>query len=120
MAAKDDLGRAGEERAARHLVSAGYTLIERNWRCAQGEIDIVALQGEELAFVEVKTRRSIAYGHPFEAIDSRKKRRMWGLAHAWAVANPDHARGRRIRLDVVGIVGQDPSTGSLEHVADLV
>ncbi|MCK2021887.1 YraN family protein [Microbacterium sp. kSW2-24] len=120
MAAKDDLGRAGEERAARHLVGAGYTLLDRNWRCAQGEIDIVALQGEDLVFVEVKTRRTIDYGHPFEAIDARKKRRMWGLAHAWAVAHPLHARGRRIRLDVVGIVGHDPSSGSLEHVADLV
>lgn len=120
MAAKDDLGRAGEERAARHLVRAGYTLLARNWRCAQGEIDIVALQAEELVFVEVKTRRTTDFGHPFEAIDARKKRRMWGLAHAWVVAHPAHSRGRRIRLDVVGIVGAEPSSGSLEHLRDVV
>lgn len=119
MAAKDDLGRAGEERAVQHLSALGYTIVERNWRCAQGEIDIVALDAGELVFVEVKTRRTDRYGHPFEAIDARKKRRMWGLAHAWAVSHREAARGRRIRLDGIGIIGPVPDAGALEHLADL-
>lgn len=120
MAAKDELGREGEERAASHLISLGYRIIDRNWRCEQGEIDIVALDGDKLAFVEVKTRKTTRFGHPFEAIDARKKRRMWGLAHAWAVAHPDIAGGRIIRLDVIGIVGAIPAAGSLEHLVDLL
>jgi putative endonuclease len=120
MAAKDELGKAGEERAARHLIESGYTVVDRNWRCSQGEIDIVAVRRDELAFVEVKTRRTARFGHPFEAIDDRKKRRMWGLAHAWTVAHPEGAKGRRVRLEAIGIIGEDPATGSLEHLVDLV
>jgi len=119
MAAKDELGRAGEERAARHLTGSGYTVLARNWRCVQGEIDIVAMQGDYLAVVEVKTRRTAAYGHPFEAIDRRKRRRLWQLAQAWITENPDAARGRTVRLEAIGIIGTDPSVGSLEHLVDL-
>ncbi|WP_226533276.1 YraN family protein [Microbacterium paraoxydans] len=119
MASKDELGRAGEERAARHLTGNGYTVLARNWRCAQGEIDIVAAFGRYLAIVEVKTRRTVAFGHPFEAIDARKRRRLWQLASAWAVENPDATRGRAMRLEVIGIVGADPAHGTLEHLVDI-
>lgn len=119
MAAKDELGRAGEERATQHLMRSGYTVIARNWRCAQGEIDIVAVCGDRLAVIEVKTRRSVAYGHPFEAVDHRKRRRLWRLAHAWVHAHPDQARGRAVRLEAIGIIGDDPFTGALEHLVDL-
>lgn len=119
MAAKDELGRAGEERAARHLAAQGYTVVDRNWRCAQGEIDIVAVHGAHLAVVEVKTRRSIAFGHPFEAVDARKRRRLWQLAQAWVAAHPEEARSRVLRLDVIGITGADPASGSLEHLVDI-
>lgn len=120
MAAKDEFGRAGEERAVTHLRARGLQIIDRNWRCPQGELDIVALDGDALVVVEVKTRRSTAYGHPFEAIDERKRRRLWRLASAWAQDNPGVARGRRIRLDAVGIVGPDASTAELEHLEDLL
>lgn len=119
MASKDELGRAGEERAAQHLTRSGYTLLARNWRCAQGEIDIVAAHGVHLAVIEVKTRRSSTYGHPFEAIDQRKRRRLWQLAHAWAVENQDAARGRILRLEAIGIIGADPFRGTLEHLVDI-
>ncbi|HOW01581.1 MAG TPA: YraN family protein, partial [Rhodoglobus sp.] len=56
MAAKDALGRRGEEIAARYLASRGLAIVERNWRCPQGEIDLIARDGGELVFVEVKTR----------------------------------------------------------------
>lgn len=119
MAAKDELGRAGEDRAAQHLTDSGYTVLARNWRCAQGEIDIIAVQGDQLAVVEVKTRRTATYGHPFEAIDRRKRRRLWQLAQAWIRENPDVACGRVVRLDAIGIIGADPARGFLEHLVDL-
>lgn len=119
MAAKDELGRAGEERAAQHLIRHGYTVLDWNWRCTQGEIDIVASHGAHLAVVEVKTRRSAAYGHPFEAIDDRKRRRLWGLAFAWRAQHPELARGLDLRIEAIGIIGADPSIGALEHLVDI-
>jgi len=119
MAAKDDLGRAGEQRAVSHLVGLGYDVVDRNWRCAQGEIDIVAVHGDDLAIVEVKTRRSTAFGHPFEAIDERKRRRLWRLAHAWIESHADQARGLTVRIDGIGIIGADPASAALEHLRDL-
>lgn len=120
MAAKDELGRAGEERATRHLRGQGYIILDRNWRCSQGEIDIVARRDDLLCVVEVKTRRSELYGHPFEAIDDRKRRRLWRLAFAWAAAHPDAARRREIRLEAIGLTGADAETARLEHLVDLL
>lgn len=119
MAQKDVRGRAGEERAAQHLVTQGYAVLDRNWRCATGEIDIVAARGTDLVIVEVKTRRTEWFGHPFDAVDSRKRDRLWRLACAWVVAHPEAARRRRLRLDVIGITGEDPRTAVLEHLEDL-
>ncbi|MBM3715649.1 MAG: YraN family protein [Actinobacteria bacterium] len=118
MAAKNDLGRAGEDRAVAHLEACGYRIIERNWRCSQGEIDIVAETPGVLAVVEVKTRTSEDYGHPFEAIDRRKADRLWRLALAWIAAHPEAARGHRLRLDAIAVTGADPATGRLEHLED--
>ncbi|MFJ4039065.1 YraN family protein [Microbacterium sp. NPDC090007] len=118
MAAKDDLGRAGEDRAVDHLIGDGYRIIARNWRCPQGEIDVVAERDDTLVVVEVKTRRSELYGHPFEAIDKRKAQRLWRLAMAWLAAHPDEARGKRLRIDAVGLVGPDARTARLEHLED--
>jgi putative endonuclease len=119
MAQKDVLGRAGEDRAAAHLEKRGWQLVERNWRSHQGELDIVALDGEDLVVVEVKTRRGVGFGHPLEAIDARKRARLWHLAMAWAVDHPDVARGREIRLDAVAVIGADIATARIEHVVDL-
>jgi putative endonuclease len=118
MAAKDDLGRAGEERAARHLTALGFRVLDRNWRCPQGEIDIVAATADTLAVVEVKTRASEAFGHPFEAIDRRKAARLWRLAMAWIAAHPDDARGRSLRIDAIALIGPEPRTAQLEHLED--
>ncbi|WP_309102105.1 YraN family protein [Microbacterium sp.] len=118
MAAKDDLGRAGEERAVQHLTSRGYRVLDRNWRCAQGELDIVAREGDALCFIEVKTRRGNGFGHPFDAVDERKRRRLWRLAFAWVSTHHETASGP-MRIDVIGIIGPDPATGTLEHLVDL-
>lgn len=119
MAEKDVRGRSGEERAARHLSERGYEIRARNWRCAQGELDIVAFHGVDLVVIEVKTRRSNAFGHPFAAVDARKRERLWRVAHAWMRAHPELSRGRRLRVDVIGITGPDPQTAMIEHLEDL-
>lgn len=119
MAAKDDLGRAGEDRAAAHLTAQGYAILDRNWRCRHGEIDIVAEAEHAVCIVEVKTRSGLGFGHPFDAVDDRKRDRLWRLAYAWARAHPDQVRGRMLRLDVIGITGADAATGLLEHLVDL-
>ncbi|RLK49339.1 YraN family protein [Microbacterium telephonicum] len=119
MADKDERGRAGENRAAAHLIARGWTILDRNWRSRQGEIDIVAERGRDLAVVEVKTRRTEAYGHPFDAVDARKYARLWRLAREWCVQHPHLAHARVLRVDVIGITGDDPETAVLEHVEDL-
>lgn len=119
MAAKDDFGRAGETRAVAYLSEHGYDILDRNWRCPQGELDIVAATDAYVAVVEVKTRRSSAFGHPFEAVDARKRRRLWQLAFAWVAAHPEQVRGRPVRVDAIGIIGPDPALGELEHLEDL-
>lgn len=119
MAEKDELGRRGEERAARYFADAGYEVVARNWRCAAGEIDLVAVDTENVIIVEVKTRRGEGFGHPFEAIDARKRARLWRLACAWVAVNRDVVQRRRLRIDAVAIVGADPGTARLEHLRDL-
>jgi len=119
MADKDVRGRAGEHRAERHLRDLGYEVLDRNWRCAQGELDLVTARGGDLVVVEVKTRRTEWFGHPFAAVDERKRARLWRLACAWVRAHPQQSRGRRLRLDLIGITGEDPDTAVLEHLEDL-
>ena len=114
MAAKDELGKRGEDLAAEFLSNAGLVIVERNWRCSQGEIDIVALDGAELVFVEVKTRSSVAFGHPFEAITAPKMARLRRLAGAWCEQHP--GRYRSIRIDAVGILAGRGAVPTIEHL----
>lgn len=114
MAAKDDLGRRGEELAAQFLVAAGYTIVDRNWRCARGEIDLVAREGNDTVFVEVKTRTSTAFGHPFEAITARKLARLRRLAMAWCDAHP-YRRGV-LRIDAIAVIAGAGRAPSIEHL----
>ena len=119
MADKDALGRAGEDRAAEHLVASGYRVLDRNWRCREGEIDIVVADEANLIVVEVKTRRSDGFGHPFEAIDARKRARLWRLAIAWVAAHRAEAQGRRLRIDAIGLIGPEPALATVEHLVDI-
>jgi putative endonuclease len=119
MADKDVLGRAGEERAARYFAQQGFEVLARNWRCRAGEIDLVVADGAVVVVVEVKTRRGETYGHPFEAIDARKRARLWRLAVAWAGDHRETVQGRRLRIDAIGLTGADPGTALLEHLVDL-
>jgi putative endonuclease len=114
MAAKDDLGRRGEELAAHFLANAGLQILDRNWRCSQGEIDIVARDGTDLVFVEVKTRSSVAFGHPFEAITVEKLARLRRLAWAWCDAHVE--RYDDIRIDAFAVLVPFRGTAEIEHL----
>ena len=94
-------------------------MLSRNWCIRAGELYLVVPRPGELVVVEVKTRRGEGFGHPFEAIDARKQRRLWRLAMAWIAAHPEQAQGRRLRLDAVAIVGVDPAAARVEHLEDL-
>lgn len=117
MAAKDDLGARGERLAERALVGRGYVILERNWRCTEGEIDLIARDGEELVFVEVKTRSSTAFGHPFEAITAAKLARLRRLVAAWVTAEGrHHGRAERLRIDAIAVLAPPDAPASLEHL----
>lgn len=113
MAHKDDLGRWGEHVATEFLRTEGYDIVERGWRCPRGEVDIIARRGGALAFVEVKTRRSLRYGHPLEAITPAKFSRLRILAGEWCRSH-DVSVGA-IRIDGIGIVGDGVTLESLDH-----
>ena len=115
MAAKDELGKRGEDVAVEHLARCGLTVVERNWRCPQGEVDVVATDGTELVFVEVKTRSGVRFGYPLEAITALKLARLRRLAHAWCAAHPGNG-GRRIRIDAIGIVLTDRGLIEIDHL----
>jgi putative endonuclease len=84
MSNRKSLGAWGESLAAEHLTAKGYEVVERNWRCGRGEIDIVARAGQQLVFVEVKTRRGQAMGSPEEALTQSKSKRLVELATIYA------------------------------------
>lgn len=94
-------GKRGEELAAAYLVEAGYRIVERNYRCFFGEIDIIAREGETLVFAEVKSRRSEAYGTPQLAVGRQKQQKMSRIALHYLSEN--HLRHCRARFDVVAV-----------------
>lgn len=102
VAVKAVLGKWGEDLAVQHLEAAGYEVLARNWRCRDGELDVVARRGEMLCFVEVKTRSSDAFGLPLEAVGRQKSARIRRLAGRWLTEN--RPRGwSGLRFDVIGV-----------------
>ncbi|MCO7220976.1 YraN family protein [Klenkia sp. PcliD-1-E] len=96
------LGARGEQLAVDHLTAAGLTVLDRNWRCARGELDVVAREGDALVFCEVKTRSGTRYGTPLEAVTPAKQARLKQLARWWLDAHDEHAVV--LRFDVVGVL----------------
>jgi len=110
---RGELGRRGEALAAELLQAQGLTIVERNFRCRAGEIDLVALDGETLVFVEVRSRRGDRMGTPFESVDRRKQARVTRVARQFLAARGlDH---RDVRFDVVG-VRFDAEPPALDHL----
>jgi putative endonuclease len=113
------LGRRGEDIAARFLEQHGYSILDRNWRCRQGEIDLVARDGSELVFVEVRTRRGTAMGSPEESITPRKQARLVAVASAY-IQQHDFQEGSW-RIDVVAVaVDRSGAVVRLSLVRDAV
>jgi putative endonuclease len=101
--ARRALGAAGEEAVARWYAAAGYDVVDRNWRCREGELDLVLARDRVLVFCEVKTRRTTAFGVPAEAVTVTKQRRLRALAMRWLDAHP-RTRARTLRFDVASVL----------------
>lgn len=109
---RQNLGRLGERLASDALEARGYRIIERNFRCRSGEIDLVAEEGQDLVFVEVKARRGTAFGLPEEAVNSRKALKLQEVACYYLDQHnlPDCSW----RIDVVAV--QFSPAGKLEGI----
>ena len=114
-AARRALGAYGEALAARHLVEVqGMVLLDRNWRCDAGEIDLVLRDGRVLVVCEVKTRSSTAYGSAVEGVTERKAARLRRLAARWLAEHP--LRPDEVRIDVVGVLVTPGGPPRVDHV----
>lgn len=117
MAAKDDLGRRGEQLAADYLGGLGLQVLERNWRCPDGELDIIAAAGRDLVVVcEVKTRAGTRFGAGSEAVDWRKARRIRRLTSVW-LSQRDRRHPVRLRFDVISVLCAPGAEPELTHLA---
>ncbi|WP_062134853.1 YraN family protein [Demequina aestuarii] len=114
MAAKDAVGRHGEQVVARRLEEDGWEVLARNWRVARGEIDIVAVDGHAVVAVEVKTRRTDACGSPLEAVTPAKVARLRALLAAW-LRQQDRTFSDA-RIDVVAVTLPAAGAARLDHV----
>ncbi len=110
--ARQGLGRTGEHLAAGTLISRGYRILERNFRCSYGEIDLVAEDEHDLVFIEVKTRRGTAYGRPEEAVTPRKQRKLQEIANYYLDLHT--CSDRSWRIDVVAV--QFSPQGKFEEI----
>ncbi len=113
--ARRDLGAAGERAVADWYRSAGYEIVDCNWRCREGELDLVVRRDRVVAFCEVKTRSSTAFGAPAEAVTATKRRRIRRLAARWL---DEHRVGAgELRFDVASVVwsrGEAPAVDVIE------
>lgn len=117
--ATKELGGHGEELAAKHLAANGYRVLDRNWRWPQGEIDLVAEKDGEIIFVEVKARRSHAFGTPEEAVTRAKQRKLiqTALAYLLRQGKPE----ARWRIDVIALdLNAQGEVVRLEHLENAV
>ncbi len=109
------IGREGEDRAVHYLKEKGYTILERNYRAERGEIDVVALDGEVLVFVEVKTKRHDSFGEPETWVDRRKQAQIGKIAQAYIQQH--NIDDTDCRFDVIGVVTVDQNT-EIHHIED--
>ena len=113
--ARDQLGRRGEDEAARHLKSLGYRILGRRERVLRGDIDIVALDGRTVVFVEVRSRSDTEHGHPAETVGPAKQRRIAELAAVYIRRH--RLEDQSVRIDVVAVTFSNEPGGKpvIEH-----
>lgn len=99
------LGIAGEDAAAAWYEANGYEVVARNWRCREGELDLIVRRNRTIVFCEVKTRANDVFGSPAEAVNHLKRQRLRVLAGKWLEDFP--VRMREIRFDVVSVIGDE-------------
>lgn len=114
MAEHIDFGKQGEEIAVKYLTDKGYEILERNWRNRHKEVDIIAKDGRELVFVEVKTRKSNNYGEPDLAVNKQKQRLLISAANAYIFRNNMDLDAR---FDIISIILSDGEP-KIDHIED--
>lgn len=114
MRAKDGVGAYGERVAERFLVDCGMVVLERNWRCRFGELDLIAQDGRVLVVCEVKTRSSTAYGDPAEAVIGMKAVRLRRLAERWRAEH--RGSWSELRIDVVCVLRRRQGAAEVRHL----
>lgn len=110
---RDELGRRGEDEAARHLTSLGYRIVGRRERVLRGDIDIVALDGRTVVFVEVRSKSDTAHGHPAETVGAQKQKRIAELAAAYIRRH--RLEDQSVRIDVVAVTFPAAGRPVVEH-----
>lgn len=113
MASHNETGHKGEQQAVDYLLSEGYTIRHRNWRCGRKELDIVAEKDGRLVVVEVKTRRNNDFGHPAEAVTPLKIRRIVAATDAYLRLFELDAP---VRFDIIAITENEGDDIALEHI----
>lgn len=113
------LGRAGEEAAAQYLKKNGYRLIKRNFNCRVGELDIVAMDGPCLVFVEVRTKSGSAFGLPQESITRKKKQKLRQTASVYLLASG--LKDAAVRFDFIAVyLNSDGKSFKIEHIINAI
>ena len=114
MSTTTELGAHREAIAVAFLIDHGLRVLDRNWRCREGELDIVARDSGALVFCEVKTRRGTGFGHPVEAVTPAKQRRLRTVAQRWLADHDEHAP--ELRFDVVGVLVRPSRPALVTHL----
>jgi putative endonuclease len=112
--ARSALGRRGEDLAARHLEEQGLVLLSRNWRCRDGELDLIATDGERLVICEVKTRSGTGFGVPAEAVTAAKMHRIRRLAQLWL--STYRVGWCEVRFDIISVLWPPDGPVQIEHL----
>lgn len=109
------LGRRGEELAVRYLEEHDIRILERNYHFEKSEVDIIAYNGRQIIFAEVKTRSGTAYGQPEDAVDAEKKKSLYKVADAWLYERK--MEGAPVRFDIISVViyPEDAENPHIEH-----
>ena len=113
-----ELGAWGEERAAKYLRGKGYTIVERNFRCRSGEIDIIARRGDIIAFVEVKLRRDADFAEAREFVTAAKQRRVIMTAGYWLTSHQTELQPRFDVIEIYAPEGEGTIKPEIRHLED--
>ena len=113
---RKNLGKRGEDVACMYLANIGTEIVERNWQCQAGEADVIARDGEDLVFIEVKTRSSNAAGFPEEAVGQKKRHRYEQIAREYLFSHD--VSSARIRFDVLALMISADGKTFLRHHRD--